>query len=284
MKEQSEIDYQRIEKAIYFLRDNFRHQPTLEEIAEKVHMSPFHFQRVFQEWAGISPKKFTQFLTIQYAKSLLSSQSFSVSEATGEVGLSSSSRLFELFVDLEAMTPSEYKSGGKNLSIHYSFHSTLFGGVIVASTLKGDCYLAFMETKEESFLKLQQCFPLATYRLEEIPLHIQAVSFFNNDLQSAGKLKLHLKGSEFQLKVWAALLQIPSGQLTTYSAIAEMISSPSATRAVGTAIGSNPVAYIIPCHRVIRATGELGGYMWGLPKKTAMIGWEASRKTYISKE
>ncbi len=275
MKTNENIDFKRIELAINYIRTHFKDQPSLDDIADAIHLSPHHFHRLFTRWAGVSPKKFLQYTTIEYAKQHLKEQK-TLFDASADVGLSSTSRLHDLFVTVEAMTPGEYKNQGKNLTIYYSFLETIFGAACIASTDKGVCYIAFGDT-EIAYKELVEMFFRANFIHEEQPSHLQAVSFLQNPENAHNPLQLHIKGTDFQLKVWDALLKIPLGQLTTYSHISNHIGKPKANRAVGTAVGSNPISYIIPCHRVIRSSGELGGYHWGLDLKVAMIGWEAAR-------
>lgn len=267
--------YQRIAEAIEYIRANFRQQPSLDQIAEQVHLSPHHFQRLFTEWAGVSPKKFMQYISVEYAKSLLHQSQPTLFDVAHQTGLSGTGRLHDLFVNIEAMTPGEYKAGGAHLMINYSFTSSPFGHLIVASTDKGICYMAFEEYKEQAVLGLRARFPKAVFQEKMDAIQEGALLFFQKG--DIHQVKLHLKGSPFQLKVWEALLRIPEGKLSTYHAIAKEIHQPQAARAVGTAIGSNPVAILIPCHRVIQSSGNLGGYMWGLTRKTAIIGWEAAQ-------
>lgn len=269
-------DYQRIAKAIAFIRANFKRQPSLEEIAEEVNLSPFHFQKLFTDWAGVSPKKFLQFISLNYAKQLLKQQEATLFDAALATGLSGTGRLHDLFVRLEAMTPGEYKNGGKNLLINFQFYPSPFGRMLVASTEKGICFMAFADDKEKQIINLKSDFPNAEFRRQGNDLHQQALSIFSKDWSGKSQLKLHLKGTEFQLKVWETLLKIPQSKLSTYGEIAQQIENPKASRAVGTAIGSNPIAYLIPCHRVIQSSGEFGGYRWGSARKTAIIGWEAA--------
>ena len=269
-------DYQRIEKAILFLKENFRHQPDLDEVARQVHLSPFHFQRLFKEWAGVSPKKFLQFISVEYAKDLLK-QNLSLSDASFETGLSGTGRLHDLFINIEGMTPGEYKSGGDELKINYSFAETLFGDVLIASTQKGVCYLSFVEEKNLDSERLVKLFPKASFEQKTDLIQQNALQFFTGDWTDLKQIKLHLKGTPFQLKVWQSLLKIPLGKVLTYGSIAGSIESPNASRAVGTAIGSNPVAFLIPCHRVIRSSGIVGDYHWGTGRKLAILGWEASK-------
>lgn len=277
MKQQNETDYDRIAKAIIYIRANFKKQPGLDEIAAYVHLSPFHFQKMFTEWAGVSPKKFLQFTGIEYAKSILKDKQATLFDAAYETGLSGTGRLHDLFINIEGMTPGEYKNGGENLSINYSFAETPFGNILVASTAKGICYMAFTDGPDRSLKDLRDHFPCARFSQVTDLVQQNALYIFTQDWKKLNEIKLHLKGTDFQLKVWETLLKIPAGQLSTYGKIAKEIQSPGASRAVGSAIGSNPVAFLIPCHRVIQSTGDIGGYMWGPVRKAAIIGWEAGR-------
>ena len=269
-------DYERIEKAIAYLKENFKEQPDLKEVASQVHLSSFHFQRIFREWAGVSPKKFLQFLSIEYAKGLLK-QNLSIADVSFETGLSGTSRLHDLFIGIEGMTPGEFKSGGESLQIQYSFAETTFGDIIIASTGKGICYLAFVDEEKKGIENLRKFFPNAGLVQKTDLMQQEALRFFTGDWADLKKVKLHLKGTPFQLKVWQSLLQIPFGGMSTYASIAENIQNPKASRAVGTAIASNPIAYLIPCHRVIKSTGLMGDYHWGANRKSAILGWEAAR-------
>ena len=275
MNTQENINYNRIADAIDYIKINFKEQPNLDEVAEKVHLSPFHFQRLFTEWAGTSPKKFLQYISIEHAKKILKENNHAtLFDAAFDTGLSGTSRLHDLFVNIEGMTPAEYKNGGKNLFINYSFAESPFGNIIVASTEKGVCFMAFSENEEKGFSDLKHKFPNAAFSQKLDLAQQNALFIFQNDWSKLSEIKLHLKGTDFQLKVWETLLKIPMGQLSTYGSIAQQIEKPNASRAVGTAIGSNPVAFLIPCHRVIQSTGTFGGYMWGNTRKTAIIGWE----------
>ncbi|MDQ4141512.1 MAG: methylated-DNA--[protein]-cysteine S-methyltransferase [Bacteroidota bacterium] len=276
MEAQTETNYSRIATAISYINTNFKTQPSLEEVAERINLSPFHFQRLFTEWAGVSPKKFLQYLTVQYAKKMLQDQQATLFETAYQAGLSGTSRLHDLFVTIEGMTPGEFKNGGENLTINYSFAESPFGTILVASTSKGICYLAFADEEQVAFTKLQAKFPKATYKQMMDLVQQNALYIFTHDWNKLNQIKLHLKATDFQLKVWEALLKIPMGQLTTYGKIAKQINLPNASRAVGTAIGDNPVAFLIPCHRIIQSTGVLGGYHWGSVRKSAIIGWEAA--------
>ncbi len=274
MTTQSNIHYNRIAEAIEYISSNFRLQPNLDEVAAQVHLSPAHFQRLFTEWAGTSPKKFLQYISVEHAKKILEKERATLFDTAYETGLSSTSRLHDLFVNIEGMTPAEYKNGGKNLSINYSFAQSPFGSLIVASTAKGVCYMAFEEEEDKALNNLKSKFPNAAFRQMLDLTQQNALFIFQNDWSKLPEIKLHLKGTDFQLKVWETLLKIPMGQLSTYGSIAGSIGNPKASRAVGTAIGHNPVAFLIPCHRVIQSTGMFGGYMWGATRKTAIIGWE----------
>jgi AraC family transcriptional regulator of adaptative response/methylated-DNA-[protein]-cysteine methyltransferase len=277
MDTQEVINFKRISAAIDYIKTNFAEQPSLDLIAEKVNLSPFHFQRLFTDWAGTSPKNFLQYISLNHAKNLLQKPQANLFNTADEIGFSSSSRLHDLFVKIEGMSPAEYKNGGKNLTINYSFVPTIFGNVLIASTNKGICYLAFYDKQDEAFNMLQSIFPNAHYFLTTDALQENALLIFKNELSDIKNIKLHLKSTPFQLKVWEALLQIPLGQLSSYGKMAEKINHPKASRAVGTAIGSNPIAYIIPCHRVIQTSGNIGGYMWGNTRKTAIIAWESAQ-------
>jgi len=277
MSTQESIDYHRIEEAINYIRLNFKDQPNLDEVAEKVNLSPFHFQRLFTDWAGISPKKFLQYLSVDYAKSLLKEKQATLFDTAFETGLSGTGRLHDLFINIEGMTPAEYKNGGKALAINYSFAESPFGNIIVASTAKGICYMAFAEDRDEAFAHLLIRFPNASYTQVVDAAQQEALFIFKKDWSQLSNIKLHLKGTSFQLKVWEALLNIPVGGLSTYASVAGVIGQPTASRAVGSAVGDNPVAFLIPCHRVIKSTGEFGQYHWGAARKSAIIGWEAAK-------
>jgi AraC family transcriptional regulator of adaptative response/methylated-DNA-[protein]-cysteine methyltransferase len=281
--QQSTTDYARIAKAIDYIKDHFKAQPTLETIAANAGLSPFHFQRLFTTWAGVSPKKFLQYISLDYAKKLLKEDQATLFDTAYEAGLSGISRLHDLFITIEGMTPGEYKNGGEQLTINYQFAESPFGPLIIASTTKGICHIAFADDQQEAVSTLQRAFPNALHRKQSDVLQQQALQIFNEDWNELPKIKLHLKGTAFQLKVWETLLKIPAGKLTSYGSIAKHIQKPRAFRAVGTAIGDNPVAFLIPCHRVIQASGLFGEYHWGATRKTVMIGWEAalSAKTLI---
>lgn len=277
MSNQEQINYTRIANAIEYIQTNFKSQPSLDDIAKSVHLSSFHFQRLFSDWAGVSPKKFMQYISIEYAKQLLQEERTSLLETAHETGLSGTSRLHDLFVNIEGMTPGEYKNGGENLVINYNLAESPFGDLVIASTPKGICHISFEEDEQQALSNLQLRFPNAEYRQLVDKIQQDALYIFQNDWSQLNQIKLHLNGTPFQLKVWEALLKIPMGNLATYGSIAQEIDSPKASRAVGSAIGKNPIAFLIPCHRVIQSSGKLGGYMWGSTRKSAMIGWEASK-------
>ena len=275
-------DYQRIERAIDFLRANFLTQPDLDEVARQVHLSPFHFQRLFTRWAGVSPKRFLQFLTVEHAKTRLAERD--VLSAALDSGLSGPSRLHDLFVSVEALTPGEFKRGGAGLTIHHGTHPTPFGLCLLATTKRGICGLSFFNNttdRDTALLELQAKWPTATLMHDEASTRLQADAIFNqpsSDRSPKKPLQLLLAGTNFQIQVWRALLSIPSGAVTTYEALAQSIDQPKAARATGSAVGKNTLAYLIPCHRVIKKTGVFGEYRWGSTRKQAMLGWESARR------
>ncbi|ASU36571.1 methylated-DNA--[protein]-cysteine S-methyltransferase [Mucilaginibacter xinganensis] len=281
MKDQEITNYSRIEDAIGYIRDNFKNQPALDDIAEKVNLSPFHFQRIFTDWAGVSPKKFLQYISLDHAKKMLANQA-TLFDTAFETGLSGTSRLHDLFVNIEGMTPGEYKNGGENLSINYSYAESLFGNIMVASTEKGICHIAFANNEAEGLTALKRAFPNASYQPMVDLIQQNALYVFKHDWSKPEEIKLHLKGTDFQIKVWETLLKIPTGKLSTYGNIAGKLNHPSASRAVGTAVGANPVAFLIPCHRVIQSSGQFGQYHWGSNRKTAIIGWEAAQSEALN--
>jgi len=277
MKEKEKINFDRIEEAIGYLTTHFKNQPNLDEVAEKIHLSPYHFQRLFTDWAGVSPKKFLQYISVEHAKNILKDRRSTLINAAFETGLSGTGRLHDLFINIDGMTPGEYKNGGENLSINYSYAESPFGNMLVASTSKGICHMAFADDEHEALATLQKIFPNARYKQMVDLIQQNALYIFTKDWKNLDKIKLHLKGTPFQLKVWETLLKVPMGKLLSYGSIAEALQSPKASQAVGSAVGSNPVAFLIPCHRVIQSTGVIGQYHWGSNRKTAMIGWEASK-------
>jgi AraC family transcriptional regulator of adaptative response/methylated-DNA-[protein]-cysteine methyltransferase len=267
--QQDQYNFSRMAKAIVFIQTHALANPSLAEIAEHVHMSPTHFQRVFTTWAGTSPKQLLQFIRLQEAKKMLLHHS--VQETVSQLSFSSPSRLHDLFVHMEAMTPAAYRDGGSALQISFECHDSVFGMFCIGSTDKGICHLQFCENQEQGYLQLKTQFPNAHFIEKSSVFHRIGVEALQGKSIAEQPLTLHVKGSPFQIKVWEGLLRIPEGRLTSYGQLATQIEAPKASRAVGTAIGSNPVAYLIPCHRVIRASGILGGYRWGETRKTAMI-------------
>jgi AraC family transcriptional regulator of adaptative response/methylated-DNA-[protein]-cysteine methyltransferase len=264
-------DYRLIEQAIRFIEINAAHQPELEEVAAAVGMSEFHFQRTFTRWAGISPKRFLQFLTKEHAKALLA-DSENLLETTHQVGLSSLGRLHDLFVTTEAVTPGEYKSRGSGVTIRYGIHPTPFGKCLIGTTERGICHLSFVQSSEgEAVDRLVADWKEAAM-IEDRKITAPLVApVFDLGVPTQEPLRLHLRGTNFQIKVWEALLHIPTGAVTTYEQIAARIGNPRAVRAVGTAVGHNPVAVLIPCHRVLRKDGEFGNYRYGSARKKALL-------------
>ncbi|HHP7232640.1 MAG TPA: bifunctional transcriptional activator/DNA repair enzyme AdaA [Xenococcaceae cyanobacterium] len=269
-------DYTKIAQAIDFIRQNVDRQPTLDDIAAQVHLSPYHFHRLFSRWAGVTPKRFLQVLTLERAKILLQKGNLSALDVTYSIGLSSGSRLYDHFVKIEAVTPSEYKQAGQGLTIFYGFHETPYGEAFVALTVRGVCKLCFVETKArfEPLKDLHQDWHNAKIIEDSIQTKLIVKRLFSRQPLDKTPLSLWVCGTNFQINVWKALLNIQPGQVTSYGEIAKAIAKPKAARAVGTAIGSNPVGLIIPCHRVIRQSGELGGYQWGETRKLAILARE----------
>ena len=276
LPETGDRTYDRIAGAIAYINEHFQEQPSLDDIAAAAGMSRFHFQRLFSEWAGVSPKKFMQYMSLEYAKTLLKDGKTSLLDAAYATGLSGTSRLHDLFVHIERMTPGEYKRGGEGLNINYCFADSPFGRLLVAATAKGVCHMAFADDETTTLDELKRQFPNAAYEQVVDKYQQDALFVFQEDWHALDRIRLHLKGSAFQLKVWECLLKIPTGQLASYGDVAQAIGQPTSSRAVGTAVGDNPVAFLIPCHRVIRASGSLGGYRWGATRKAAIVGWEAA--------
>jgi AraC family transcriptional regulator, regulatory protein of adaptative response / methylated-DNA-[protein]-cysteine methyltransferase len=270
--------YRRIARAIAFMRQTYRDQPDLATVAQHVHLSESHFQRLFTQWAGISPKRFWQYLTVEYAKSKIA-ETKSLLDLTVEMGLSSPGRLHDLFVKLEAMSPGEFKAGGAGLQIQYGLYPSPFGDCLIATTTRGICNLHFLDsfdqTTAEPLLRLE--WPKADLVLDHSAIQAIGDRIFAPTVTPSQPLHLFVKGTNFQIQVWRALLNLPPGGMATYQGLAHAIGRTTAARAIGNAVGRNPVGYLIPCHRVIRESGELGGYRWGLERKTALLGWEASR-------
>ena len=272
-------DYDRIAQAISFISTRVNQQPELSEIATHLHMSTFHFQRMFSRWTGVTPKKYLQILTLEHAKQLLS-VSRSILEVSDAVGLSSGSRLYDHFVQLEAVTPGEFKLRGAGLTIEYAVQETPFGNAFIAATARGVCKLAFLDTPDdikEQLAELSKKWPLAVLRVNQLRMHsiIEVMFCHKNNINRP--LSLYVTGTNFQVNVWKALLQIPQGKVASYAQVARAIGKPDAARAVGLAAGANPVAFLIPCHRVIQQSGKLGGYHWGVTRKHAIHAWEVAQ-------
>ncbi|WP_368181913.1 bifunctional transcriptional activator/DNA repair enzyme AdaA [Aeromonas sp. R7-5] len=271
-------DYARIADAIRFIASQVARQPTLDEIAAHVHLSPFHFQRLFSRWAGVTPKRYLQVLTLERAKALLQ-ESRPLLEVADTLGLSSGSRLYDHFVQLEAVTPGEYKQRGAGLVIDHGVHDTPFGQAFVALTPRGVCNFSFLDDQapQTPLSALAHSWPKA--ELREAPSRTQGVihTMFDSSKKADRPLSLHVSGTNFQISVWRALLQIPPAKVVSYAQVANAVGNPKAARAVGLAVGANPVALMIPCHRVIQQNGKLGGYHWGETRKQAIHAWEAAR-------
>ncbi len=287
-------DYQRIATAIRFITQHAREQPALEDIAAAVNLSPFHFQRLFSQWAGTSPKRFLQVLTLERGKFLLRQQ-LPLLEAADELGLSGSSRLHDHFVQLEAVTPGEYQRAGAGLTIRYGVADTPFGPMFIAQTPRGLCRAAFIATGEdepdsqqqhqqqhqelsaaEELAALQAEWPAAELLEDRAAAQQLVATLFaaRGSTSATAPLSLHVRGTNFQLAVWRALLKIPAGQALSYGQLAAQLGQPTAARAIGNAVGANPVAFMIPCHRVIQQSGALGGYRWGPLRKQVIQSWE----------
>lgn len=275
---QASLDYQRIESAIRYLETNYQHQPSLGEIAASLNMSEYHFQRMFTRWVGISPKRFLQYLTKEHAKELLS-KSTNLLDVTYETGLSGPGRLHDLFITCEGVTPGEYKNRGEGLTIEFGLHATQFGECLLARTERGICNLIFIQEGDRgaALAILKKNWNNAT--LEENPSKTSPLMGQILELSASGstsQLSLYLRGTNFQIKVWEALLRIPPGSVVAYEDIANYIGQPTAARAVSNAVAHNPIPFLIPCHRVIRKEGVFGGYRYGSARKKAMLGWEMS--------
>jgi len=271
-------DYERIEKAIKFIEKNFSSQPDLKKIADHIGLSEYHFQRLFSRWVGISPKRFLQFLTKEYAKQLLEG-SANLLDVTYEAGLSSPGRLHDLFVNCEAVTPGEYKTKGEGLTIKYGFHPSPFGECLLATTERGICGFFFVKNRDrkDPLTELRYFWQKADI-VEDPHASGELVNrIFNPSFDNpSAPLHLVLNGTNFQIKVWEALINIPFGAVVSYEDVAIQVGIPGATRAVGSAVGKNPISFIIPCHRVIRKTADFGNYGGGTARKKAILGWEAA--------
>jgi AraC family transcriptional regulator, regulatory protein of adaptative response / methylated-DNA-[protein]-cysteine methyltransferase len=271
-----DIDYCRVAEAIEYLTVNFKSQPDLTDVARQVHLSPSHFQRIFTEWAGVSPKKFMQYLSLNHLRERIFDTQ-NLNQAADLVGFSTQSRVYDLFVSIEGVTPNEYKTLGQGLVIQYGFHPTPFGECFIAMTEKGICALSFVDetNKQQTFQAFMDKWQAA--KLVFNASNTEGVVYQIFDPNVKNKIQIWIQGTNFQLKVWEALLKIPQGSVSTYQKIAENIQNPKAVRAVGTAIGSNPIAFLIPCHRVIKSTGIIGEYHWGSTRKKAILGWEMAK-------
>ena len=275
-KSENTRQYAVVARAIAFISASAKEQPSLEQVADAAHVSPFHLQRLFAEWAGISPKRFLQYLTKEYAKQgLLSSlNTLSVSENSG---LSSTSRLHDLMVTCEAMTPGEIKVGGRGLDIRYGFAYSPFGEVILAWTSRGICHFAFSVADQDVMVnEMVAYWPNANFFQDEVQAQMRLQNIFPAT-PSRGKVHLVLRGTNFQIKVWEALIHTDFGRVTSYQRLAERAGFPKAQRAVGTALAANHIGLLIPCHRVIRESGDIGSYRWGADRKKAILAWEAAK-------
>lgn len=275
---QAQLDYARVEQAIEYIAARFTQRPTLEAIAAHVHLSPFHFNRLFTRWAGTSPQRFLRFLTKEYAKQVLA-ESGDVLTATYQAGLSGTSRLHDLFVAYEAMTPAEYRAQAAGLVIRFGFHPTPFGECLLSLTDRGICGLSFQPVAARDFAlaQLRVAWPDAALHASEAETSAVAAQLFGPPAGGRSNVSLLLKGTNFQIKVWEALLRIPAGTRVSYRDLAATIGQPGASQAVGSAVGANTIGYLIPCHRVIQQNGGPGGYRWGVARKQALLGWEAAR-------
>lgn len=275
-------DYDLVRRAIAFLSAKWEEQPSLERLAAHLGLSPAHTQRLFKRWCGLSPKEFVQAVTIDHARNLLAG-SASVLDAAHEVGLSGGSRLHDLFVDHEAMTPGDFKRRGEGLAIAYGFHDTPFGEALLLATDRGIAGLAFVDedkgqTRAEALADMTSRWPRAAFVEAPERTSAHATRVFDPGRWSAEQpVRLVLIGTDFEVRVWQALLRIPMGRAVTYADIARHLGQPTASRAVGSAVGRNPISFVVPCHRVLRGDGQLGGYHWGLTRKRALIGWETGR-------
>ncbi len=280
MKKKNRIsDFERVEAAIRFIDGCYRDQPTLSEIASRVHLSAYHFQRLFRRWAGVSPKRFLQYLTVHHAQRLLR-KSGSLLDVAHDLGLSGSGRLHDLLVNMHAVTPGEWKRLGTGLTILYGFHTSPFGECLIAMTERGVCGLTFVATgsRGRAVEELQAAWPGARFRCSESATRSVCSRIFPRAKRvPAQPVDLFVRGSNFQIKVWEALMRIPSGALVSYNGLAEHLGNPRAARAVAHAVARNPVGILIPCHRVIRSTGAFGGYHWGETRKKAILAWESAR-------
>lgn len=269
-------DYDRIARAIQYLEQHVQQQPSLEDVAEHVNLSPYHFQRLFSRWAGISPKRFLQVMTVHHAKQMLD-ESLPIIEVSGQLGLSSSSRLHDHFVALEAMTPGEYQKMGVGMEFVYGVVESPFGLIFVAFSHRGVCRLAFLDEEDPAseIERLYTIWPESILKNDPEAARRLADRIFHSPEELDRPLSLLVAGTNFQIQVWRALLEIPMGRLVSYARVASNIGRPDSARAVGSAVGANPIAFLIPCHRVIHGSGKVDGYRWGGTRKRAMIAWES---------
>jgi AraC family transcriptional regulator of adaptative response/methylated-DNA-[protein]-cysteine methyltransferase len=268
--------YQTIKQAIELITAGKPDHKSFANVATLLKKSPGHLRKIFSQWAGISPKQFDRYLRLQKAKQFLA-QDKNHLQTTFLSGLSSGGRLHDLFVDIEAMTPGQYQNGGKNLIIFYSIFESRFGKILIASTDRGICNILFCDTIVAGITDLKRRWPKAHLLQKTQSMHLVIQKYFK-DLKPNSKIKFHVRGTNFQIKVWEALLSIPPGAGSTYGKIAAHIGKPNAVRAVGNAVGDNPVCYIIPCHRVLRSNGEIGGYYWGVERKRTMLAYEEIKR------
>jgi AraC family transcriptional regulator of adaptative response/methylated-DNA-[protein]-cysteine methyltransferase len=274
-------DYELIRRAIAFLSATWTEQPPLDRLAEHLGLSPAHCQKLFKRWCGLSPKEFVQAITVDHARSLLKG-SASVFDTALEVGLSGGSRLHDLFVSHEAMTPGDYKRRGEGLEMAYGFHASPFGEALLIATQRGVAGLAFVDedkgqTRQDTLVDMMQRWPRARYVEAPAKIASHARQIFASEWNREQPVRLVMIGTDFDVRVWQTLLKIPMGRAVSYTDIARHIGAPSASRAVGAAVGRNPISFVVPCHRVLRGDGSLGGYHWGLTRKRALIGWETGR-------
>ncbi len=271
-------NYDRIAQAISFIARNVYNQPSLEEVAKHLNLSPYHLHRLFCQWTGVTPKRFLQVHTLERAKALLS-ESRSILDVTNSLGLSSGSRLYDHFIHIEAVTPGEFKMKGAGLTIECAIHDTPFGQAFIATTPRGICNFSFPANLnlDELMFDIEKRWPKATLTRNQTSTHKVVKEMFSEFKESNGPLSLYLSGTNFQINVWKALLQIPPAKLVSYAQVARTIGYPNSARAVGQAVGKNPIAFLIPCHRVIAQSGTLGGYHWGTIRKQAMQSWETAR-------
>lgn len=273
-----DMDYDRVAEAIGFLTEHVNEQPSLETVAARIGLSPFHFQRTFRRYAGVTPKQFLAALTLESSKRLLDRDA-SVLDAALDLGLSSPARLHDHFVTIEAMSPGEYKTAGTGIVVRYGFASTPFGAMLVGRTDRGICALEFFDDRSD-FDPQRTAFPLARFVHDDAVAHDLARTLFDD--ASNDPIRVHVRGTNFQLRVWNALLRVGAGDVRSYAQLARAIDAPTSSRAVGNALAANPVGLLIPCHRVIASTGTIGNYRWGTARKRALIAWEAARRAEAS--